>query len=126
MYNVDILDRFGLGQNHFFSWRTIDDIILFEDTLQHSDRNMFLFTFSAIAWLIWKHRNDICFQHNQCMTGKTMIISIICLICYWIGAGEGSITAAASKWLPEDVNTIPLQTWDPEEGGAIQVLDDDN
>ena len=53
----------GLSQNYFRNWQTIQDIIDFSFSLEHHSQLAFLIVFSSVSWIIWKLRNDLCFQH---------------------------------------------------------------
>jgi hypothetical protein len=82
-------------------------------------QSSFLTAFSALAWCVWKQRNLICFEHRQCSTGKTIIISIMTTMLYWTGTGANQEDIA--QWMPADTNLIPVQVIPPDLN-SLQLL----
>ena len=116
---------FWMGNSvHFFtSWHHMEDILEFAVHLSKSEQSAFLMVLSALCWTIWKHRNEICFQHVQPKTGRTLIFLIISLIKYWLGSKrvDQATQMATQGWLPTDamLELIPIRVWVP---GDDQLL----
>lgn len=104
----------GQSQHYFSHWQNITDIIEFACSLKGKSKLAFLTMFSALCWTVWKLRNDSCFNNVPNKTFRTIILLIISLLTYWAGIIKRSVRdIIQTDWMPEDVDMIPLQVWDP-------------
>ena len=78
--------------------------------------------FSAICWCIWRHRNDLCFlTGTHIKANRHLILLIISLIQYWAGKIHDNVKQALNRWMPQEMDHIPLQAWNPENLHVIPM-----
>jgi hypothetical protein len=110
----------GSCQDYLMDWYTVEDILAYADSLHSMDKKTFLIVFSAICWCVWKHRNDLCFvTGTQIKSNRNLILLIISIIYYWTGNIKDDVKQALAKWMPKEMDNIPLQTWNP---GTLKVV----
>ena len=64
---------------------------------------------SVACWTLWKHRNNICFTGAPCKNNISLLFLIISLLNYWLGNVKEKIVHVTQAWLPDDLESIPLQ-----------------
>jgi hypothetical protein len=58
---------------------------------------------------------------TQIKTNRNLILLIISFIHYWAGNIQDTVKQALNKWMPKEMEHIPLQTWDPENVQVIPI-----
>src|ERR1017187_5999320 len=105
----------GLSQQCYKSWSSIKDIVQFACSLPNHMQISFLVVFSAISWTVWKLRNDLCFNHSNNKTFRTIILMIVALANYWSDLVKRQARDVIPAWLPTVIEEIQLRVWDPED-----------
>ena len=108
----------GACQDISIGWSKFADIIKFANQLPKNHRVAFLLVFSAVCWTLWKYRNDLCFAQGKEKTVRQIILLIISLVHYWSRKVKKSVSEATARWLPDDLDVLPLSTWHPDEEAA--------
>jgi hypothetical protein len=116
----------GKSQDQFYTWTSVADIITFALSLPKHSQTAFLIMFSALCWTIWKIRNESCFQHTKQKSFRSIVLMVVSLINYWTGAIKKHLREmVVADWIPQEIETVPLQIWDPNEdcdGTALQLM----
>ena len=116
----------GKSQDQFYTWNSVADIITFALSLPKHSQTAFLIMFSALCWTIWKIRNESCFHHTKQKSFRSIVLMVVSLINYWTGAiKKHSRELVVAEWMPQEIETVPLQIWDPNEdcdGNALQLV----
>jgi hypothetical protein len=73
----------------------------------------FMIVVSIVCWIIWKLRNDIIFNDKSNITTINLIILIQSLLNYWTDLYKGEVKKLIKRWLPSDMDMIPLQMMAP-------------
>lgn len=115
----------GQNQRYYQDWHSLKSVYHFALSLPSTDKQAFLIVFSATCWTVWKHRNDICFQHVPQKTVRSILYLILSLVFYWTGNSrvKHKVREAIHRWLPETMDAIPLRViWSGEEASESFLL----
>lgn len=104
----------GACQHINHQWLTLSDITHFANQLPSAHKNALLIVYSALCWTLWKHRNELCFNHGKKKSPRQIIMLIISLVHYWTGLVKQDIKISIALWLPSDLDVIPLASWSPD------------
>lgn len=98
------------------NWKTFEDIVEFSLHLPSEHRTGFMIAFSALCWVAWKHRNDICSNNSSIKTPRSLILLIKSLVLYWTGNIKRKQQCTTTKeWMPVVEDAIPLDQYMPLE-----------
>lgn len=89
-------------------WSNWDDIFQYSLTLHSFERTSFLIVFSAIWWVLWKHKNDMCFNYYALKSARSIILQIKTTVAYWICNVKKKAKETLTRWMPLIENAIPL------------------
>lgn len=107
---------------HFLSdCDSFQDILGF--ALPSSFKQHFLIVLSAFAWTIWNSRNNVCFNHAAIENVRYLVTRIVHLVSYWTGDLDGTDSPGRADWLPQNMEDIPPQEWNPATEGQIVDVD---
>lgn len=67
----------------------------------------------AVCWILWKSRNDVCFNDCAPKTATTLIFLIKSLLNYWIGKMKKTTADAVKSWMLVIEDAIPLNVIPP-------------
>jgi zinc-binding in reverse transcriptase len=103
----------GICQNLSPYRYSFDDVMIYAQALPYKEKCAFLTILSAVCWSLWKCRNDIVFNDKHVGSNRNLLIVICSLLHYWSGLGKKDVQGLMKRWMPEDLNMIPLQALPP-------------
>jgi zinc-binding in reverse transcriptase len=103
----------GICQDLSIYWHNMDDVLIYAQSLPRKERNAFLTVLSAVCWSMWQCRNTIIFKHKQCRSIRNLIILICSFLNYWSGLFKSEEQLLIKRWMPQDLDLIPLQCTPP-------------
>lgn len=94
-------------------WDTRSDVINYAVSLGSIQCKAFLTVVSATCWAVWKARNNVCFNEQAIPAVRNLILTICSFVSYWAENMREEIKAQLYRWLPMDVDMIPIQSASP-------------
>lgn len=97
-----------------FHWHTWDDIFQYSLSLHNYERTGILVVLSAVCWVIWKYRNDLCFNDCTTKSARSIILLIKSIVDYWTCTMKNQAKTTAKLWVLVIEDAIPLDVIPPD------------
>lgn len=101
-------------QQFYINWQFFMDVIQFSKALP-KNQLAFLIVLSAtvVRWTRCKMRKESYFSHTPLKSIRQMILMIYALAQYQVGNMEEELKSQIFRWLPAELDMIPIQCLSP-------------